>query len=72
MGLMAVMNDFHKGRDTGKAWAWVIDVSAVFLILVSLSGLILLFFIKKRRFAGLIAGAVGLLLCLLMYWLFVP
>jgi hypothetical protein len=72
MGLMAVMNDLHKGRDTGKAWAWVIDVSAVFLILVSLSGLILLFFIKKRRFAGLIAGAVGLLLCLLMYWLFVP
>ena len=72
MGVVAVMNDLHKGRDSGKGWGWVIDVSAVFLILVSLSGLILLFFIKKRRFAGLITGAVGLLLCYLIYLLFVP
>lgn len=72
MGVVAVMNDLHKGRDSGKGWGWVIDVSAVFLILVSLSGLILLFFIKKRRMAGLITGAVGLLLCYLIYLLFVP
>ncbi len=72
MGLVAVMNDLHKGRDSGKGWGWVIDVSAVFLILVSLSGLMLLFFIKKRRFAGLITGAVGLGLCYLIYLLFVP
>ena len=71
-GIVAVMNDLHKGRDSGKGWAWVIDISAIFLILVSLSGLILLFFIKKRRFAGLIIGAVGLALCYLVYLIFVP
>lgn len=72
MGIMDVMNDLHKGRDSGKGWGWVIDISAVFLILVSLSGLILLCFIKKRRIAGFITGIVGLALCYLIYFIFVP
>lgn len=72
MGIMAVMNDLHKGRDSGKGWAWIIDISAVFLILVSLSGLILLCFIKKKRVFGIIMGAIGLLICYLFYLIFVP
>ena len=72
MGIVAVMNDLHKGRDSGKSWGWIIDISAIFLILVSLSGLILLFFIKKRRFAGLITGLIGLLICCLFYAILVP
>lgn len=72
MGLMAIMNDLHKGRDSGKGWSWIIDLSAVFLILVSLSGLILLCFIKKKRVAGFITGVVGLALCYLIYVIFVP
>ncbi|RZL47987.1 MAG: peptidase [Pedobacter sp.] len=71
-GVVAVMNDLHKGRDSGKGWSWIIDVSAVFLILVSLSGLILLCFIKKKRVAGFITGFVGLLICYLIYAIFVP
>jgi len=72
MGIMAIMNDLHKGRDSGKGWAWIIDISAVFLILVSLSGLILLCFIKKKRMAGFITGVIGLLICYLIYVVFVP
>ena len=72
MGIVAVMNDLHKGRDSGKSWGWIIDISAIFLILVSLSGLILLFFIKKRRFSGLITGLIGLLICYLFYAILVP
>ena len=72
MGIVAVMNDLHKGRDSGPGWAWIIDISAIFLILVSLSGLILLCFIKKRRVAGFITGAIGLIICYLIYIIFVP
>jgi hypothetical protein len=72
MGIVAVMNDLHKGRDSGTGWAWIIDVSAMFLILVSLSGLILLCFIKKKRVAGFITGFIGLLICYLIYVIFVP
>lgn len=71
-GIVAVMNDLHKGRDAGSGWGWIIDISAIFLILVSLSGLILLCFMKKRRVAGFITGVVGLLICYLIYLIFVP
>lgn len=64
---VAFMNDLHKGRDTGTAWSWVIDVSAVFLVLISLSGLILLLFIKKKRMSGLILLVIGLVLIWLIY-----
>lgn len=72
MGVVAVMNDLHKGRDSGKNWAVLIDISAIFLILVSLTGLILLCFLKKKRVAGFITAFVGLLICYLIYVLLVP
>ena len=66
-GFWAVMNDLHKGRDTGTAWKWFIDVSAVLLTLVSLTGLMLIFFLYKKRTAGLVVATAGLLLSLLLY-----
>ncbi len=71
-GFIAVMNDLHKGRDTGKAWSWVIDVSAVLLTLVSLSGLLLIFFVYKRRLSGLILAAGAAIVCVLLYRVYVP
>ena len=59
MGIIAVINDLHKGRDTGKAWSWVIDFSAVFMIIISITGLILLLFLKKKRNNGLLWLAIG-------------
>lgn len=71
MGLAAIMNDLHKGRDSGKAWGWMIDASAVFMTLVSVSGIVLLLFLQKRRFSGLMAGTVGAVLCYVVYVLWV-
>lgn len=72
LGLFAVLNDLHKGRDSGKGWSWLIDISAVFLTLVSLTGLIMLFFLKKRRLSGLIITVIGGAICYLVYLLWVP
>ena len=72
MGLAAVLNDLHKGRDSGKGWAWLIDVSAVFMTFVSVSGIVLLLFLQKRRFSGLMAGVVGAAMCYLVYVIWVP
>jgi uncharacterized protein len=69
--LVAVLNDLHKGRDTGKKWSAVIDFSAVLMTLVSLTGLTLIFFLNKRRFSGLLLLAVGGLLCCLLYYLWI-
>ena len=70
-GFVAVINDLHKGRDAGKAWKWLIDISAILLTLVSLTGLVILWFIYKRRTSGLIIGAVGLAFCFILYKIFV-
>ncbi len=68
-GFVGLINDLHKGRDTGTGWLWVIDISAAFMILVSLTGIILLLFIKKKKLSGLIVAVVGLLLFLGIYYL---
>jgi hypothetical protein len=66
-GFVGLINDLHKGRDTGAAWSVFIDVSAILLALVSLTGLLLMCFLKRRRVAGLLVAAIGLLLAWLVY-----
>ena len=58
-GKLAVMNDLHKGRHSGKLWGVLIDASAILLTIISLSGLGLLFFLKRIRTGGLIVVAAG-------------
>jgi hypothetical protein len=70
-GLVAVLNDLHKGRDTGGKWSAVIDLSAVLMALVSLTGLTLIFFLNKRRWFGLLIAVMGALLCYLAYAMWV-
>lgn len=71
-GLVAVMNDLHKGRDSGTKWSWVIDVSAILLVVVSLTGLMLIFFLTKRRMRGIAVAIVGMLLLVALCNLLVP
>jgi uncharacterized protein len=72
MGLVAIINDLHKGRDTGPTWSWFIDVSAVLLVLVSLTGLLLMAWIKRHRFNGYVIAALGGIACWLLYLFAVP
>jgi hypothetical protein len=71
-GIWGIMNDLHKGRDAGQGWSWLIDISAILMIIVSLSGLMMLFFLKKKRMAGLLMIVLGGLAIGLIYWLLVP
>lgn len=68
-GLVAVLNDLHKGRDTGRVWSWVIDVSAVLLAFISLTGLYLIFTLRLKRATRLVVAVVGtlLLVALIVY-----
>jgi uncharacterized protein len=70
-GFIAVVNDLHRGQATGKVWSAVIDASAIILCLVSLTGLILIWFIHKRRTAGLTLAGLGAILCYLAYRFFI-
>ena len=41
-GLIAVLNDLHKGRYTHIVWNALIDISAIILMIFSLAGFVLL------------------------------
>jgi hypothetical protein len=58
-GAVGVLNDLHRGRDAGSAWAWLIDASGTFLVFLSLTGLGLLFYLKKLRMKGLVVMTAG-------------
>lgn len=65
-GFVGVMNDLHKGRDASSSWKWAIDVSAAFLVVISLSGLLLQLFLKRRRRSALIVAGVGVVIAIVL------
>lgn len=67
LGWMAIGNDLHMGRYSGKAWSWFIDITAVVVLLFTLSGFWLVLFHPKRRSRTLILSGVGTLLMIILY-----
>ncbi|MCP9339807.1 PepSY-associated TM helix domain-containing protein [Stutzerimonas xanthomarina] len=70
-GWFAYLNDLHKGRNTGGAWSWFIDIFAGVCVLFSITGLLLL----QRHASGRpttwpLVGA-GLVIPLLLALLFI-
>ncbi len=66
-GFIGLINDLHKGRDTGHGWSVFIDIAAILLTMVSLTGILLLLFIKRKRVSGLLVAALGFVLTYLVY-----
>lgn len=68
-GVVGILNDLHKGRNTGASVGWLIDVSGGLLALVALTGLLLQLYIRRGRRLGLglaVAGTVvGIVLLVL-------
>ncbi|MDZ4687262.1 MAG: PepSY-associated TM helix domain-containing protein [Planctomycetaceae bacterium] len=71
-GAVAVLNDLHKGRDSGRWWSLVIDLSAGLMALSAVTGLVLLFYLKRRRVAGLVTALVGTTAIIAAYVWLVP
>lgn len=65
-GAVAVLNDLHRGRDAGSAWAWLIDLSGAFLAFVALTGLAILLYLKKTRVKALVTMVAASVLVLLL------
>jgi hypothetical protein len=68
-GWVGVMNDLHKGRDTTSLWKWAIDISAGFLVVISLTGLAMQFVLRKRRRSALTSVGVGAALAVLLMYI---
>ena len=70
-GTVSYLNDLHKGRHTGTAWAWFIDVFSVACVVFCLTGLALLYVHAKRRPKTWPIVAAGVLLPVIIIIFFV-
>lgn len=68
LGWMAIANDLHMGRYSGKVWSWFIDISAIVILLFTLTGFWLVLFHPKRRSRTLLLSGVGTLLMIILYF----
>ncbi len=59
-GLIATLNELHKGRHAKQLWRWLIDISAVLTVIFSLSGLLILLPQKKRIGKVIVYTLLGL------------
>ena len=48
-GVVSLLNDLHKGRNSGKAWSWFIDIFAGACVVFTVTGLVLLQFHARAR-----------------------
>lgn len=70
-GWIAYFNDLHKGRNTGKAWMWFLDVFAVASVVFCLTGLLLLQLHSRGRPFTWPAVSVGFVLPFLLIVFFI-
>lgn len=65
---VSLLNDLHRGKNVGATWHWLIDISAIIIILLSLAGYILFLTIKTRLITHLLLTAGSLAAIILLIW----
>jgi len=70
--LLALVNDLHKGRYSGKVWSWLIDISAMLIALFTLTGIVILFQNAKHRRKASFILFIGALTPVVIYLFAVP
>lgn len=71
-GMAGMLTRLHTAKDAGPIWRLLLDFTAIVLLFVSLTGLILWQSLPKRRTAGVIAMIASMLAVSCAYWLCVP
>jgi len=70
-GWVSWLNDLHKGRNTGPAWGWFIDVFAIACIVFTVTGLCLLQMHARQRPGTWPWVGLGLVVPVLLALLFI-
>ncbi len=70
-GWISYLNDLHKGRHTGLAWRWFLDLFAVACLVFSLTGLVLLKMHAGHRAATWPMVGLGVVIPVVLALLFI-
>lgn len=66
---VSLLNDLHRGKEVGELWRWLIDISAVIILLLSVAGYVLFFSLKTRKATSLWLTASSLLIIIVIGWM---
>lgn len=67
-GMVAMLNDLHKARDTDTVWKAMVDASGVLLVLFSLAGFVLLLPNNYRFKRVTLYSLIGIAVLGAFYW----
>lgn len=70
-GWISYLNDLHKGRNTGTAWSWFIDIFAAACLVFSITGLFILKMHANNRAMTWPLVGLGVLIPFLLALLFI-
>lgn len=71
-GVISLLNDLHKGRNSGEVWKWFIDITALLMIFFVLTGVCLLLPKKKTLNTSIKWTVFGSVISLVIYFVAVP
>ena len=69
---VTIVQDLHKGKNSGAAWKLLIDVSAVVILALSLVGYVLFFSLRFRLRMALILTGLSAAVLVGLFVFFVP
>jgi hypothetical protein len=70
--LLTMLNDLHRGKNSGAAWRRVIDLTAIVVVALSLLGFVLFFSLRFRLRTSLLITAASLLILAAVFLLLTP
>lgn len=70
--LITIINELHRGTNSGRVWRVLIDVVAVLTLVISLIGYIIVFSLKVRLKNALLLTGFSMLLLVGLFVFFVP
>jgi hypothetical protein len=70
-GWVSYLNDLHKGRNTGTAWSWFLDIFAAACLVFSITGLFLLQLHAGKRAATWPTVGLGVLIPVVLAIVFI-
>lgn len=64
-----ILKNLHRGKHVGALWKWVIDISAIIILVLSCAGYVLFFSLRKRKTMSLwLTGLCFVTLVSLFIW----
>jgi hypothetical protein len=70
--LWVILGNLHRGHSTGTTWKWVLDITAILVVIACVTGAVLWVSLPKRRRNGILALLAGIAGTIVIYWLCTP